>query len=147
MLTEQTSLALEEEGINDDSRASEWLRLLIAQGSSLGDARPKANVQDSNGSLWIAKFPSKNDDYDKGMWKSFTCYLAFACGISVPANKCVKYSHHHTFLSKWFDRDKGRRIHFASPMTLLGATNGEDGYSYFDFAGFLTKNGIQPKWT
>ena len=40
-----------------------WLRMLLRPGSSLGGARPKASVQDVDGSLWIAKFPSKNDDF------------------------------------------------------------------------------------
>lgn len=30
-----------------------WLKLLLAPGSSLGGARPKATVKDVDGSLWI----------------------------------------------------------------------------------------------
>jgi|GEM_PF-3160166 len=37
---------------------------LLAAGSSLGGARPKCRVVDERGRLWIAKFPSTNDDRD-----------------------------------------------------------------------------------
>lgn len=49
-----------------------WLNVLIAPGSSLGGARPKANVLDRSENLWVAKFPLKNDTVDKGAWE----YLA-----------------------------------------------------------------------
>jgi len=41
----------------------------MAPRSSLGRARPKASVQNVNGELWIAKFPSKDDFIDTGTWK------------------------------------------------------------------------------
>jgi serine/threonine-protein kinase HipA len=41
----------------------------MAPGSSLGGARPKANILDENGQPWIAKFPSKNDTIDKAAWE------------------------------------------------------------------------------
>ena len=43
-----------------------WVSMLYSQGSSLGGARPKANVVDTDGNLWIAKSPSKNDTIDVG---------------------------------------------------------------------------------
>ena len=57
-----------------------WLKLLLAPGSSLGGARPKATVKDVDGSLWIAKFPSKNDEYDMGAWEKTVLDLAKLCG-------------------------------------------------------------------
>ena len=39
------------------------LRILIDQGSSLGGARPKANVRDQRVALWIAKWFVKNDKF------------------------------------------------------------------------------------
>ena len=41
---------------------SDALRVLLAPGSSLGGARPKASVRDVDGGLAIAKFPAATDD-------------------------------------------------------------------------------------
>ena len=114
-----------------------WVHQLVAPGSSLGGARPKANVQDTDGSLWIAKFPSRNDDYDIGAWEKTVHDLAKACGIIVPESKVCRYSDlGSTFLVKRFDRDDaGNRIHFASAMTMLGLRDGAaDGVGYLELA-------------
>ena len=42
-----------------DQASLKWINQLIAPGSSLGGARPKADVVDANGKQWIAKFPGK----------------------------------------------------------------------------------------
>lgn len=59
-----------------DQANSQWLRLLLAPGSSLGGARPKANVRMPNGSLWIAKFPSRHDDTNVGAWEAVAMTMA-----------------------------------------------------------------------
>lgn len=117
---EQASLRLEEDG--DDNENLKWLNLLMAPGSSLGGARPKASVLDEKGHLWIAKFPSKNDGRDIGAWEMVVHELAVKAGLNMAESKTGKfYSKQHTFLTKRFDRTgKGKRIHFASAMTLLG---------------------------
>ena len=58
---EYASLQLEREEPSDTAEHIQWLNMLIAPGSSLGGARPKANVLDESGHLWIAKFPSAAD--------------------------------------------------------------------------------------
>jgi serine/threonine-protein kinase HipA len=134
---------------NEDINATEelrWLNMLMAPGSSLGGARPKASVTDPDGSLWIAKFPSLNDDHDIGGWEMVVYELAVKCGLRVAPAQLSHYSgRHHTFLTNRFDRTAGgRRIHFASAMTLLGQQNGADfnsGVSYLDLAGFIIQNG------
>ena len=67
-----------------------WLNVLIAPGSSLGGARPKANVLDRNENLWIAKFPSKNDTVDKGAWEYLAYKLAVNSGIKMAPCKLEK---------------------------------------------------------
>ncbi|WP_022760918.1 type II toxin-antitoxin system HipA family toxin [Butyrivibrio sp. AD3002] len=115
-----------------------WLKQLVNPGSSLGGARPKANVADIDGSLWIAKFPSKNDDYDIGAWEKTANDLALMCGLNVPETKLMNISElGSTFLTKRFDRkyenSKEFRIHYTSAMTMLGARDGEtDGLGYLD---------------
>lgn len=132
-----------------DGLSEKWLNQLIKPGSSLGGARPKANVVDVNGDLWIAKFPSKHDENDTGAWEKVVHDLARMCGLNVPESKLEKFSKYgSTFLVKRFDRSSDKRIHFASAMTLLGKSDGAsaaDGTSYLDIAGFIKSNGASPK--
>ena len=132
---------------NDESGLEErWLRQLLAPGSSLGGARPKATVTDENGNLWIAKFPSKHDEYNSGAWEFVVNKLAVMCGLDVPEARLETFSKNgSTFLVKRFDRDGERRIHFASAMTLIGKIDGADGCSYLDLASFLREQGSQPQ--
>lgn len=135
---------------NDETGLSEkWLNQLIKPGSSLGGARPKATVVDTDGQLWIAKFPSKNDENDTGAWEKVVHDLARMCGLNVPDSKVEKFSKlGSTFLVKRFDRNGDKRIHFASAMTLLGKTDGasaEDGSSYLDMVSFIKSKGANPK--
>ena len=139
---ENASLQLEEE---DNAVAGRWLNLLLRPGSSLGGARPKANVLDETGHLWIAKFPSRKDRKDVGAWEAVCMHLARLAGISVSDWKVEKYSGgYHTFLTERFDRnEEGRRIHYTSAMTLLGYSDGADaasGASYLELADWISRN-------
>ena len=135
---------------NDETGLTEkWLNQLIKPGSSLGGARPKATVVDTKDQLWIAKFPSKNDENDTGAWEIVAHDLAALCGLNVPEAKLEKFSPlGSTFLIKRFDRLGSKRVHFASAMTLLGKKDGAsaaDGSSYLDIAAFIKSYGAQPK--
>ncbi|WP_281419309.1 HipA domain-containing protein [Marinobacterium ramblicola] len=102
--------------------------MLISPGSSLGGARPKASVMDEAGNLLIAKFPSRYDDHDIGAWEYLTYRLALDAGIDMAECRIERFnSFHHTFLTKRFDRNGDRRIHFSSAMTLLEYYDGEEG--------------------
>ncbi|WP_223274603.1 type II toxin-antitoxin system HipA family toxin [Salibacter halophilus] len=143
---EEISLRLEDDEIINDPHYLKWLNMLVAPGSSLGGARPKASILDSNGHLWIAKFPSRNDEFDIGAWERLTYEMAIDAGINMAESKAKKFSsRHHTFLTKRFDRtDKGERIHFASAMTLLGYSDGQNyqyGVSYLDLVEFIMEKG------
>lgn len=120
----------------------EWLLNLYKQGSSLGGARPKANVRDIDGSLWIAKIPSINDDYDVALWEFWAHQMASLAGIKVPEMRLLSLpgQKYHTLLSKRFDRDGEQRMHFASAMTLCGLQDGADattGNGYLDIVDVL----------
>ncbi len=120
----------------------QWIAQLVQPGSSLGGARPKANVQDVDGCMYVAKFPSLKDDYDAGLWEHFCHLLAEKAGINAAATKVLAISdRHHTLLSRRFDRTgDGRRIHFASAMTLLGLSDGDNattGHGYIDIVDFI----------
>lgn len=134
---------------DDNYLNDKWLKQLLKPGSSLGGARPKATVEDEQGNLWIAKFPSKNDEYDVGAWEKVVHDLAKLCGLNVPESKVEKFSKDgSTFLVKRFDRDGEKRIHFASAMTMLGKNDGassDDGSSYIDIVDFIKAYGSSPK--
>ena len=142
---ERASLELEKD-IAGDNEQMKWLNMLMAPGSSLGGARPKASVVDPKSQLWIAKFPSGNDKRDIGAWEMVTHQLAINAGLKIPEAMAGKYhGHQHTFLTKRFDRTtEGARVHFASAMTLLGQTDGADfqnGVGYLDLVEFISRSG------
>lgn len=139
---EQASWHLEND---NDPNMRKWLQILLTPGSSLGGARPKANVLDPNGSLWIAKFPSRSDRQDIGAWEAVVMQLARACGINVSDFDIVRFNQHATFLTKRFDRTQdGKRIHFTSAMTMLGYSDGNtDGCSYLELAEWISRNSCQ----
>jgi len=143
---EYASLQLEKDGIIYNPDYKKWLEMLIAPGSSLGGARPKAGVLDGKNNLWIAKFPSRNDTKDIGAWEMVVHDLAKQAGINMADAMARKFTgNHHTYLIKRFDRaDNGERIHFASALTMLGyndGTDATDGASYLQIAKFIMQHG------
>jgi len=138
---------LENEDHNETIR--KWIAVLIAPGSSLGGARPKANVLDIDKNLWIAKFPSKTDTIDKAAWEYLAYKLASNAGINMAESKIQKISGtYHTFLTRRFDRENSNRIHFASAMTMTGNT--EDSIkgttpSYLEIVEFIENHGVHIK--
>ena len=122
-----------------------WIAQLVQPGSSLGGARPKASVIDENRILCIAKFPSRKDDYDVGLWEHFSHLLAKKAGVNAAETRVISTSDkYHTLLSRRFDRrEEGKRIHFASAMTLLGLNDGNNantGHGYLDIVDFILQN-------
>lgn len=125
-----------------------WINVLLAPGSSLGGARPKASVLDPSNNLWIAKFPSIKDEKNVGAWEYVAFSLGKKCGLNIAEGEIKKFSSKsHTFLTKRFDRNEnGQRIHFASAMTMLGHIDGADhnsGVSYMEIAEFIIRNGCE----
>jgi serine/threonine-protein kinase HipA len=127
--------------IDDLDALRKWLTVLVAPGASLGGARPKANFTEADGSLWIGKFPARDDDRDIGAWEYVTHCLACKAGLEVPAAKLVRLnSEFHTFCVQRFDRVNGSRKFYASAMTMLRKEHSE-GTSYLELAQFLRSNG------
>jgi serine/threonine-protein kinase HipA len=129
-----------------------WIQQLVHPGSSLGGARPKAGVRDTNGFLYVAKFPSRNDDYDVSLWEHLSHLLAKKAGVIAAETSVIPTGDkYHVLLSKRFDRTSdGRRIHFASAMTLLGLTDGSNaqtGNGYLDIVDFILQNCCQVEFS
>lgn len=135
---------IEEPGAEKLPEYTRWLAMLVAPGTSLGGARPKANFTASDLSLWIAKFPAKDDRHDVGAWEFVIRELAHRCGIRVPDAQVIRLnSEHHTYCAKRFDREGGIRRMYASAMTLLERRDGQEGASYLDLAQAIEDFGAQ----
>lgn len=143
---EHAAMQIEKDDNIDSDEYYRWLKMLISPGSSLGGARPKACVTDEQGHLWIAKFPNLNDTHDVGAWEMVCYELALAAGVDMfPSEIRQLSSQHHTFLTKRFDREGERRLHFTSAMSQLQYYDGEQsqGASYLEIAEFLSTQGAQ----
>ncbi len=136
------------ESDKESTEIKKWLAILMAPGSSLGGARPKANILDDDKHPWIAKFPSKNDSIDKALWEYLAYKLAISCGIEMAESRIEKVAgSYHTFFTKRFDRLNGERIHFASAMTMTGNNEElikDDTPSYLDLVEYIQYSGAQP---
>lgn len=143
---EHAASEVEKPGISEDADYAKWLNMLISPGSSLGGARPKASVIDEEGGLWIAKFPSRYDEYDIAAWEMVVYELAKDAKVDMAECDIKRFeSHQHTFLTRRFDRAEGERLHFSSAMTQLAYYDGETGASYLELAEFLIEKGTNTK--
>jgi serine/threonine-protein kinase HipA len=127
-----------------DEDTSEDVALLLAPGSSLGGARPKASVLDTGGALAIAKFPRQDDEYSVERWEWVALELARRAGIQVPNARLVQVGHRDVLVSRRFDRVDSERVHFASALTLLGLRDGDQA-SYPEIAEILQREGSRPR--
>jgi len=143
---EYASQQIENDSTGEHLDEMKWLSLLLAPGASLGGARPKATVTDTEGNYWIAKFPSIQDDHDIGGWEMLVHQLAGLCGLNVAPAFIQKFnSKQNTFLTSRFDRvNKVGRLQYCSAMTMLGYSDGADyqaGVSYLEIAAFIQRFG------
>lgn len=124
-------------------REDALLALLLAPGSSLGGARPKASYADAFGALWMAKFPSRSDRDDVGAWEYVVTRLAGRAGITVPETNLLQLrGDQHTFCARRFDRANGSRRMYASAMTMTRKRDGDDA-SYLDLAQSIAELGAR----
>ncbi len=121
------------------------LRLLLAPGSSLGGARPKASVVDVDGHLSIAKFPHQLDDWNVVLWEAVAMSLARKASIAIPEWRLAPVLDKSAFLMRRFDRRAGARVPFLSAMSMLGAReNDAEEHSYLEIADALRQHGAAP---
>lgn len=132
----------EADDLGTSTEADRWVEMLVDPGSSLGGTRPKANFRDPDGSLWIAKFPSRGDRRDVARWEYLLTDLADRAAIAVPEAGLIQLgSDHGTFCSRRFDRSGPARHLYASAMTLTGRSDGEHG-SYLDIVQAIETYGV-----
>jgi serine/threonine-protein kinase HipA len=125
-----------------DTDTDEDLRLLLAPGSSLGGARPKAAVLDADGSLAIAKFPAKGDEYHIESWSCVALALASQSGISTPRYRLASVRDQQLLLITRFDREGSVRIPFLSAMSMIGADENQP-HSYLELVDAIRQHGAE----
>lgn len=113
---------------------------LMAPGASLGGARPKASVVDTDGTLMIAKFPSPNEDWDVELWEYLAFQMAEKAGIPIPKVRLENIGGKNVLLLNRFDRAGKKRIPFLSAMSMLDYSDGEQG-SYLEIGEALREHG------
>ncbi|MEI6242087.1 MAG: type II toxin-antitoxin system HipA family toxin [Chlamydiota bacterium] len=128
----------------EESESEEDLRLLLAPGSSLGGARPKASVKDKDGHLAIAKFQRKDDEIDVIRWEAVALTLASQAKIRVPKWRLESTKNQTFLLSRRFDRMKTIRIPFLSAMSALGAQDNQT-HSYLEIAEAIRQMSTSPQ--
>jgi serine/threonine-protein kinase HipA len=113
------------------------LKRLLRAGSSLGGARPKAHVLDDAGRIAIAKFPSASSDtWNVMAWEKVALDLAQDAGVIVSRSQLLRMGDRHVLIVGRFDRRDRARIGYASAMTMLEASDG-DQRSYLEIAGVI----------
>jgi serine/threonine-protein kinase HipA len=138
-------LAATERVLDDDDSGDhddDDLHLLLAPGSSLGGARPKASVRDDDGALAIAKFPHRHDTIDTVLWEAVALTLAKDAGIEVASSRVIPVGNKTALLLRRFDREGARRIPFLSAMSMLGAADNEQ-HSYLEIVEAIRRYGAK----
>ena len=125
----------------------ENLRALLAAGSSLGGARPKAATKIGE-QPWIAKFQKRGDSFPECRVELATMRLASECGLDVPPLDFRCVLDRDIYLIERFDRIPHgnwlERRPFASGLTMLGAHESEvSSFSYADLAGAIRQFGTE----
>jgi serine/threonine-protein kinase HipA len=143
-LVELPKLLSAAERVIDGTESEEDLQLLLAPGSSLGGARPKASVRDSSCHLILAKFPRRDDDFNAVLWEATAIALAKKAGLVVPVARVETVAKKPVLLLRRFDSDGARRIPFLSAMSMLSAGDNET-HSYMEIVDALRQHGAAPK--
>ena len=126
----------------DECESEEDLRLLLAPGTSLGGARPKASVRDRDGQLLVAKFPRKDDDWPVTRWEAAALAMAAASGVDVPEWRLEPVRRRPVVMLRRFDRSGASRIPFMSSLTALAASD-RDTRSYLEIVEVIRREGSQ----
>jgi len=124
---------------------------LMLIGTSMGGARPKAVVEDTDG-LWIAKFNRPDDKWNQARIEHAMLTLAQQCGLNVAQSKTASIGEQDVLLVKRFDRKKTDtgycRARMVSALTLLRTEDTHrtrDRWSYILLAEELRRISAEPQ--
>jgi serine/threonine-protein kinase HipA len=110
----------------------EAMQHILDAGSTLGGARPKANVIERSsvrekakvrdeGREWIAKFQKPDDDIDIPRVECACLSLARRAGLDVPDHRVLDINGRSLLLVARFDRPEQGRLHYLSLHALLSS--------------------------
>lgn len=126
-----------------DAPEAAALRRLRQIGSSLGGARPKCSIIDSDGTLAIAKFTSKHDTYPVERAEVLTLRLARLCGLDAPKARIEMSAGLPVAIIERFDRTPTGRVPYISAQTMMDfpvATGG----TYLNLADMIREQAASP---
>jgi serine/threonine-protein kinase HipA len=116
-------LALAADRIQTGQPLDERLELALLRGTSIGGARPKAMLSDSDGTGLIAKFSSSTDLFPTVQGEFVAMELARRAGLNVAPVRLTRSAGRHILLVERFDRAAGgRRRQMVSALTILELT-------------------------
>jgi len=117
-------------------------RRLIAPGTTLGGARPKALIE-LDGRQWVVKFAELGDSTDAPLIEHSCLSLAAKAGIRVAETRPIRLSQGHAVAVLRFDREvdgtRVRRVHAQSGFVALRAEGNAPGYP--ELAQLLRRRG------
>lgn len=127
------------------TESAQDLRYLLGQGTSLGGARPKSSVRDTDGRLALGKFPSQVDKRDVIRGEVLAMQLAVKAGIYAAAARVESIHGTAVAIIRRFDRtDEGDRIPYVSAATMLQSDGREAVHAYTELVDVLLQEGSHP---
>jgi len=131
--------------LEDGTETAQDLQYLLGQGTSLGGARPKSTVRDTDGRLALGKFPSKADQRDVIRGEVLAMHLAAKAGINVAAARVELINGTAIAIIRRFDRTgDGGRIPYVSAATMLQSDGRDDTHAYTELVDVLLREGANP---
>lgn len=136
----QATRALEE-----GTETEQDLHYLLGQGTSLGGARPKSTVYDTDGSLALGKFPSQADQRDVIRGEVLAMHLAAKAGVNAAVARVELINGTAVAIIQRFDRDDdGGRIPYVSAATMLLSDGRDATHAYTELVDVLLQEGANP---
>ncbi|SOE52057.1 type II toxin-antitoxin system HipA family toxin [Orrella dioscoreae] len=127
------------------TESAQDLHYLLGQGTSLGGARPKSTVRDTDGRLALGKFPSQADKRDVIRGEVLAMHLAAKAGINVAAARVEIINETAVAVIRRFDRsDDGGRIPYVSAATMLQSDGRDTTHAYTELVDVLLQEGANP---
>ena len=131
--------------LEDGTESKQDLQYLLGQGTSLGGARPKSTVRDTDGRLALGKFPSQADQRDVIRGEVLAMHLAANAGINVAATRIELINGTAVAIIRRFDRnDEGARIPYLSAASMLQSDGRDATHAYTELVDVLLQEGANP---
>lgn len=127
------------------TESTQDLQYLLGLGTSLGGARPKSTVRDTDGRLALGKFPSQADQRDVIRGEVLAMHLAAKAGIKVARARVELINGTAVAIIRRFDRtDDGGRIPYISAATMLQSDGRGSTHAYTELVDALLQEGANP---